>query len=508
MPQFLKIIDKLLDRITMYRLVLYYLIALILAAIILSLFGLVSYSPQAIAFNALYLTVVCVIVNTLFARAFRTPENGESAYITALILALIITPMISVNHLIFLSAAGVIAMASKYILAFHKKHIFNPAAVAVAVTALAASQPPSWWIGTAVLLPFVIVGGVLLARKLRRIRLVLAFFVVALAVTTIISMVQGFGPLITLKKELLDSSLFFLGFVMLTEPLTMPPTLRGRLSYAILVGILFPPQINLFGIYTTPEYALLIGNIYSFIISPKIKLVPKLVKKNKLAPDITEFVFQPEKPLKYRAGQYIEMTIPPKLRETDSRGNRRFFTLSSSPTEKDLRFGLKFYEPGSKFKTSLAKADSNTPIAIGQLAGDFTLPRNKTQKLCFVAGGIGITPYRSIMKYLLDQNEQRDIALFYSEKSEQELVYRGIFDEAAKTLGAKVIYGLETAPKNWQSQTGRLTAEMIKSELPDYQERLFYVSGPYPMVAAITSQLRAAGVPRRRIKTDFFPGYA
>src|SRR5258708_7714463 len=79
-------------------------------------------------------------------------------------------------------------------------------------------------------------------------------------------------------------------------------------------------------------------------------------------------------------------------------------------------------------------------IIASSLAGDFKLPNDKTQKLVFIAGGIGITPFRSIVKYLIDTNEKRDIVLIYSDKTKDMMVYKDIFDEAVTKLNLKVIY--------------------------------------------------------------------
>ena len=113
-------IDKLLNRITMYRLVLYYLIALVAVAFVLCFFGFLAYDPFALLLSVGVLLGVCAATNWLFARVFGIPANVESFYISALILALIITPLQSLNDLWFLGWAGVLAMASKYILAFNK----------------------------------------------------------------------------------------------------------------------------------------------------------------------------------------------------------------------------------------------------------------------------------------------------------------------------------------------------------------------------------------------------
>lgn len=142
----MKFIDNILNNITMYRLVLYYLVILLLWAFILGFFGLLPFDSSALAFSVVLITLVCVATNWIFARTFKAETNVESVYITALILALIISPVTASNRdeVGFLIFASVWAMASKYIFAIGKKHIFNPAAFAVALTAFAINQPATW----------------------------------------------------------------------------------------------------------------------------------------------------------------------------------------------------------------------------------------------------------------------------------------------------------------------------------------------------------------------------
>src|SRR5580692_5441010 len=134
----LGVIDDFLDKITMYRLVLYYLIGLLLAAFGLSIAGVVSFSPQYILLSAGILLAACYVINKLIAWFLKAPTNSESTLITALILALIISPMSStyVLNITFLLAASGLAIASKYAFNIRNKHIFNPAALAVALLAL------------------------------------------------------------------------------------------------------------------------------------------------------------------------------------------------------------------------------------------------------------------------------------------------------------------------------------------------------------------------------------
>lgn len=153
--------------------------------------------------------------------------------------------------------------------------------------------------------------------------------------------------------------------------------------------------------------------------------------------------------------------------------------------------------------------DISNEIVASQLAGDFTLPRNKSQKLVFIAGGIGITPYRSMIKYLLDRKEKRSVVLLYSAKKLSDIIYVDILDEACEKLGMKIICTLtdiDAIPPLWRGERGFITGEMIKKEIPDYQERTFYISGPHSMVTAFEKTLKDIGIKKKYIKIDFFPG--
>lgn len=511
--------DRLLNKITMYRLVLYYLIALVGVAAIFGAFGIIRIDPLALVFSVAILICVSLMANEAFARIFKAQPNSESAYITALILALIITPSMptDLNGLSFLIWAAAIAMASKYILAGRKKHIFNPAAIAVAITALAFSQYASWWIGGNLpMLAFVLIGGLLVVRKIQKFDLVLTFTAAAL-VSCIAINASSLSIFEIVQKAILHTSLLFFAFVMLTEPLTTPPNRPRRIVYGAFVGLLFAPGIHIGNVYSTPELVLVAGNILSYILSPKSKHVLTLVQKNEVGKNLYDLSFTPDTPIRFKPGQYMEWTLGHN--HVDGRGNRRYFTIASSPTEPDVHLGVKFADPSSSFKERLLNMKLGEAVVAGQLAGDFTLPHDPKEKLVFIAGGIGVTPFRSMVKYLVDKQEKRNVALFYAVKFANEIAYQDIFDEATEKIGMKIIYVItdqtngavaEKTPTNTtaaKTYSGRIDVGLISREVPDFTERTFYISGPRAMVDAFTKTLSDLGIPKNRIKTDFFPGF-
>lgn len=493
----------------MYRLVLYYLIGMLVAAVTFSFFHVLPYDPFLLIFSTLFLVCFSAFVNEICSRLFKAPTNLESTYITALIISLIVSPAKTLTDYLLLACVASLSITSKYIVTRGRKHIFNPVALSVAITSIALLRSANWWVGTPLMVPLVVLGGFFIIRKTRKEIMVTAFLITVIVFTVLYSIIHGNNSFASLEKLFFHSSLFFFAFVMLTEPLTMPTTHFYQLLFAILVGLLFLPQTHLGALYSTPELALLVGNVFAYVVSPKTKLFLTLSQKIQLTPDTYNFIFKTSAPFSFTPGQYMEWTL--SHHKPDSRGNRRYFTLASSPTEQNICIGVKFYAPSSSYKKQLLELNELTPIVAAQLAGDFVLPKNTKTKLVFMAGGIGITPFRSMLKYVVDKNEFRDITVFYSNRNPSEIVYTDVLSTAENKLHTKIVYTLTDAtqvPEGWSGEVGRITEGMIRTHVPDYSERLFYLSGPHSMVTAFESVLYAMRVQKKQIKTDFFPGFA
>jgi ferredoxin-NADP reductase len=284
---------------------------------------------------------------------------------------------------------------------------------------------------------------------------------------------------------------------MLSEPLTTPPTKRLQVTYGALVGAIFGLQFSIGSLYSTPELALILGNIFSYLVSSKQKLKLKLEASTKLSRCVQQFSFTPDQKFVFEPGQYVEWTLAHK--GVDARGNRRFFTIASSPTESNILLGISTAaEKMSSFKTALVGLKKGDELYAAQLSGDFTLPKDQTQKLVFIAGGIGITPFRSMIKYLLDTNQKRDIILLYACSHQDDFAYLDLFMQATK-VGLKLV-------KITTKEQGHLTSQMIQKEVPGYQDRHYYLSGPNAMVTNYQNLLATIGIPAKHIVTDYFPG--
>lgn len=501
-------IDTFLNSITMYRLVLYGLCVLSGVALVFGLWGVLPYTLVQMLATACTLFISCLVTQKVLEYFLKVTANYESVFITAAILFLIVAPSTRQDDLLITTGIGVVAIASKFLLTIGKKHLFNPAALSLFVFSLFGVGNAIWWVGSASLLPFVAIVGLLIVRKIRRFNLFFSFLLVASSTVGFFNLQYQIPFEQSLQQVFLSWPIIFFGTIMLTEPLTMPPRTRLQRVYGGVVGFFFGAQFHVGPIFASPELALLIGNIFSYIVSSKDKLFLHVASIIKLTPTVYELSFPKPSSFSFLPGQYLEWTL--KQQQIDSRGNRRYFTIASSPTEPDLKLGIRHSVPSSAFKETLTHLKKDGEIIASQLRGDFVLPQDHKQKLVFVAGGIGVTPFRSMMKYLIDKKEKRDIILFYSNADSKEIAYKDIFDQAAQQFGIEVHYVLtdkENVPKNWQGIVGRLDENILARLVKDSRERVWYLSGPEAMVNGYKEILARLGVSSTHIRTDYFPGF-
>lgn len=471
----------------------YYLLFLVVVASILSFVHVLPYNGWDILIEAIYLVTICRFSNEFFGKIFKVKTNIESSLISGFILALIIGPTSLLGNIIPLTGAAILAMGSKYLIAPRKKHIFNPAGFGALAAGILFSFGASWWVGSTPMFPFILIGGLLILKKIRRFKMVGIFLLAIMGMSLIIS-----PSLNGLIDFLLVSPIIFFACVMLVEPLTSPFRSLHKLIYAVLVAAAFNIYGRFLNVVPYPlELALLTGNIFSYMVTPAVRQILKLKEKIKMTHDVIAFKFEPMTKFDFKAGQYLEWTL--SHLKPDSRGIRRFFTISSSPTEDFVMLTSKFYDKPSTFKQALQKLEPGDEIGAGNLSGEFTLPKDSGEKLCFIAGGIGITPFRSMIKWMVDSKEKRNIVLLFSNKTEEDIVFKDIFDKA-KELRVRTVY-INT------DKMGYIDEAMIKKEVQDWKERIFYVSGPEPMVEAFEKMLKGMGVGRESLKRDYFPGY-
>ncbi len=502
----LKTIDELVNRITMYRLLLWGLRVLFVISWIFSISDVLPYGPIRPLVSISLLLAVCFTTNYVLSRIYKVATNSESSNITALLLYFIFQPPKNGREAAGLALAGFVGIASKYIFTKNQRHLFNPAAFGAVVVGLSGVLYSRWWIGSTSMFIFVAVLALIEVRKIHRFPMVITFGATA---AQLLILRGNTGIFEGLKLGLLSFPIIFFGGFMLTEPVTTPPRRYQQIMYGLFVGLLFSSGFRIGSVGMTPELSLVLGNALVFAFAVRSRQPLKLESITEIGRTIHQYEFKPVLPVNYRPGQYLELTLP--LAKNDSRGNRRSFTIASSPTEDNILFGIKHAEKQSAFKAHLAAIERGSVISANNLAGDFLLPIDEKVKLVFIAGGIGITPFRSMLKYLVDKRQSRNITLFYAVSDPKQIVYKDVLNEA-KEYGLKVVYVLsppkgEEAPKSWNGELGYIDADMIRKHVLDFEKRQFYISGPDGMVKASKATLRAMGIPRDQIKTDYFAGY-
>ena len=493
----------LLNRVSMYQLVNLSLFSLWILGWLFTLTGGIDFSPVAYVVSLPLLMAATFLSNRLFGLLFGVRPHDDSSYITSFILFFIFTPTLELSGLLALALTGVIASASKYLLAYRGRHIFNPAALAAFVISLLELTYATWWIATPPMLALTSVLAFLVLYKTRRLQMGLLFL--AVAVPLVLVTLAGYNVDFNASLSLLAAwpFLYFVGF-MLSEPLTLPPKKWQQFIVAAVVAFLFAVPVDIGEYTTTFAVALLVGNLVAFSFSRRQAIKLTYIGSTELTASTHEFSFTPTKKISYEPGQYMELTLPHK--QKDGRGQRRIFSMTSAPHEPTIRFGIKFYEPSSSFKSALLALPPQAVITATGINGSFVLPKDTAQPLLFIAGGIGITPFISHLLAMHEHNEKRDVILLYSVSSPKEIAYAVLL----KKLGVRVILVTETSAQsvnpNWQVyDQARITKNLMEQAVPDIAKRAVYVSGPPLMITGITRSLKKLGV--KRIKTDYFTGY-
>lgn len=496
--------QRFVDNIGMYRIVSGSLSVLVVISISFGFVGLIPYSGISQIFSLALALFTALLVNVILASILRIPANHESAVITALILFFLAMPEENIFDTWPLMAAVAIGVASKYIVAYKKQHFLNPAALGAAALSITGVYTFSWWIANPVLFLPLLICGVLVVMKVRKWLPVMAFVSVSFVIYLAESASYGSGGYEAIRTFLLSWPTLFLAFYMLTEPFTMPATKGPQFLYGGLVGFLSNTSMFMGIISFSPELALVVANVVMLPSRLRQKLVLNLEEKNLIAKDTYEFVFKKPQGFSFKPGQYLEWMLPHK--DSDHKGSRRYFTIASSPTEDKVRVAMKILDGASSYKQMVKSLDVAHPLIASQLAGDFLLPNDRETKLGFIAGGIGVTPFRSHVKYMIDSGKTHDTALYYCVNTTNEIAYQELWADAAARFVFSFVPVVAKETVAAPVEQGYVTAEIIQRRTPDYLQRTWYISGPPGMVNAYKKLLKEMGVKGSRIKTDFFPG--
>jgi len=227
----------------------------------------------------------------------------------------------------------------------------------------------------------------------------------------------------------------------------------------------------------------------------------RFVRHQRHPRDAVSFFFEPALPLTFQAGQYLLVELP--HRDPDDRGTSRAFTIASSPTEQLVRLTTRLGDRPSTFKQALRRLRPGARVAASGPHGDFVHAPLDAPAL-FIAGGIGITPFRSMLGDYAARSRQAPVTLLYS-SSTPEWLFSDLFDGLASASRLRVAYTLSRPTPGWYGRVGRIDADLIREHLDDAAH--VYACGPTAMVESIGAVLTDLGIPAERIKTETFPGY-
>jgi ferredoxin-NADP reductase len=216
-------------------------------------------------------------------------------------------------------------------------------------------------------------------------------------------------------------------------------------------------------------------------------------------------VFRLERPegFQFLAGQFCTITLP-SVGFTDDKGLRSGFSIASAPLEKELIFATRV--SNSAFKKTLKDMTAGSAVTIEGPLGSFTLPEDTSNPIVLLAGGLGVTPFRSMVKHAADSSTGHRVTLFYSSRVPEEAVFldelQGLADTHTNINLVVTITRPEQSSTKWTGLTGRLNAAMIKSRWDEWANAIYYMAGPPAMVDTIQQILDDMAIPQDRVRKE------
>jgi len=481
--------DEQLGRITMYRLVLYCLIALAGMALLLMFVGNIPYSPAGFLGSIAISVGIAYGTNHLFGWLFGVRPHSESALITGLILSLLFAPPESLLDFVKLGLIAAIAMASKYVVVVRSRHVFNPAAIAIVIASISGLGYAGWWVATPGMVPITIIAGILILQRTKKQYVSLVFVIVAMASLFI----QGIDPV----TALVSWPLLFIGAIMLSEPLTLPPRAWQQYIEATAVGILMTVPLHYGRITMTPALALVIGNLIGWWFGQRRAIKLRYVGKKQLNEAVYELTFDTQK-LAFESGQYMELSLPHA--GPDSRGQRRVFSIVGNPGDEQISIGTKLPAKPSSFKRALMNLKTGSTLYATRIGGDFVLPSDPNVPVICIAGGIGVTPFISFA-----MNADRPIQLIYAVNTINELSFVDTLKQHTVDVVVVSPDDAQLPDPEWKYKPGAITSDALRDLIDVAQQPVVYVSGPPAMVMNVRKIVKDLGI--KRVKVDEFSGY-
>jgi len=234
----------------------------------------------------------------------------------------------------------------------------------------------------------------------------------------------------------------------------------------------------------------------------------KLKGQKSLCAGTTAFYFEKPEELEFEAGQFFNFTLL-SPDETDLEGNTRALSIASAPHDRNLMVAMRLRT--TAFKRTLNSLPLGTELLLQGPFGSMTLPRNTTRPAVLLAGGIGITPFSSLIRNAAESPSPRRLFLFYSVRVPEEAAF---LEELQEIEQCKMRYKCictvtqpEKSRMSWRGETGRISIELLSKWIPDLNVPIYYIAGPPGMVTGVRRMLIGAGVAEEDIRAEEFYGY-
>lgn len=234
----------------------------------------------------------------------------------------------------------------------------------------------------------------------------------------------------------------------------------------------------------------------------------KFIKKEEIASGTNAFHFEKPQGFEFIAGQYLNWRLinPP---ETDEEGTRRFFSVAAAPFEEDLMFATRMRD--TAFKRIVNSFKEGDLIDVFGPSGKLVLHEDSSTPAVFLTGGIGVTPFRSMILQTTHDNLPQKIYMFYSNRTLGDAPFLPDLENAQKENPnfklINTLTDLEKLPEGWTGETGFINREMLQKYLEDISKPIYYIAGPPQMVEVMVKMLKNSGAPDEKVISENFTGY-
>lgn len=233
-----------------------------------------------------------------------------------------------------------------------------------------------------------------------------------------------------------------------------------------------------------------------------INLELPVIETRQETPDVKSIKLGLKEKLDYKPGQYMMIELDVNDAEN---GNSRPLSIASSPTENFLMFSTKISQ--SLFKQKFNSLKIGDKVKLKGPMGIFVL-KEDAEEVVLLGGGIGITPFRDMVKYACDKRLSTKLTLLYSNKTPADIVYKNewnIFEKQNPNL--RVVNTITDNTTGWSGKTGRINESMIREFCDDVNNAIFYICGPPGMVDGLSNLLKTMNINPQNIKVEKFAGY-